>query len=533
MVQERVWNSRGEEGLKSKTKTSSNVLVKGGIVLTGACYYYLHDIICMSSQSDYGINILVTSVVIFQTAFYRAAFPQYRSASHGPQPKKRKKGPTFVPIVIKDTWTHDFVLLHSPNTNKTPSLAESHTLALAGLGKKKIVFPDKRGDFMKLRATLEKEYPKLTSQRGAFELLRADRGGASRPLVPIPMEQNGGYSIPYIKDVVSGTAAIYIRPMQSKLDLEKLVQPSLSDDQVKTQCVNCERDIPIQSIKEHFDTCPGGSSGRSSGHSNQGGGSLCSSSQGMSSLGSSSQGASNQGARLKGESSPVVTGFSSQICTTDRETSLWADQLSEMFPDSPKHKIEDAVQRAATLEEAANQVCEFQEEIVMVTSVPETCEDEKLYFASTESVVGSLMANVKTDDYSLTVDRDEVWRGALIFYKKALTNSDILRNNLTIAFKGEDGLDAGAIKAEFFEMLLKEIQQRLFEGSEWSMLPVKDSSKGLLFQLAGIIVSHSIAQGGPSFSALCPAVYFYLAGANPLYVLSQLKKQDIPLNAGT
>ena len=44
-------------------------------------------------------------------------------------------------------------------------------------------------------------------------------------------------------------------------------------------------------------------------------------------------------------------------------------------------------------------------------------------------------------------------------------------------------------------MLLKEIQQRLFEGLEWSMLPMKGSSKGLLFQLAGILVSHSIAQG--------------------------------------
>ena len=209
------------------------------------------------------------------------------------------------------------------------------------------------------------------------------------------------------------------------------------------------------------------------------------------------------------------------------------DELSEMFPDSPKNKIEVAAKKAATLEEAANQVCEFQEEIVMVTSVPETCTDEKLYFASTESVVESFMANVKTDDYSLTVDRDEVWRGALLFYKKALCNSDILRNNLTVSFNGEDGLDAGAIKAEFFEMLLKEIQQRLFEGSEWSMLPVKDSSKGLLFQLAGIIVSHSIVQGGPSFSALCPAIYFYLADADPLYVLSQLRRQDIPLNAGT
>ena len=74
-------------------------------------------------------------------------------------------------------------------------------------------------------------------------------------------------------------------------------------------------------------------------------------------------------------------------------------------------------------------------------------------------------------DYSLTVDRDEVWRGALIFNKKASTNSDILRKNLTIFFKGQDGLDAGAAKADSFEILLQELQQRLFKGSEWSMLP--------------------------------------------------------------
>ena len=98
--------------------------------------------------------------------------------------------------------------------------------------------------------------------------------------------------------------------------------------------------------------------------------------------------------------------MSSQICQTDRETRLWVDQLSEIFPDSPNYKIEIAHKSAPTLEEAANQLCEFHEEIGMVASVPETCVNEKLYFASTESVVESLMAKVNTDDYSLTVHRD-------------------------------------------------------------------------------------------------------------------------------
>ena len=37
----------------------------------------------------------------------------------------------------------------------------SQILALAGLGKKTIVFPDKKGDHGKLRAKLEEEFPKL------------------------------------------------------------------------------------------------------------------------------------------------------------------------------------------------------------------------------------------------------------------------------------------------------------------------------------------------------------------------------------
>lgn len=60
------------------------------------------------------------------------------------------------------------------------------------------------------------------------------------------------------------------------------------------------------------------------------------------------------------------------------------------------------------------------------------------------------LLKVEIDDYSFIVDRDEVWRGVLIFYKKVVINSDILGNNLIVFFKGEDGLDVGVIKVEFF-----------------------------------------------------------------------------------
>ena len=126
------------------------------------------------------------------------------------------------------------------------------------------------------------------------------------------------------------------------------------------------------------------------------------------------------------------------------------------------------------------------------------------------------------------MDRDEIWKGALTFCKKCLTDH---QNNLCISFKNEEGLDAGAMKAEFSEMILEQIQLRLFEEREFSKIPVKDSSKGLLLKIAGLVIAHAIAQGGPSFGALSTAVYFHIAGQDSDSVLLHLKKSDVPLHA--
>ena len=60
---------------------------------------------------------------------------------------------------------------------------------MLALEKRRITFSNKQGDFNHLKTTLEKEYPKLSSQKGAFELLQANRGGATRPLIPIQSPQ--------------------------------------------------------------------------------------------------------------------------------------------------------------------------------------------------------------------------------------------------------------------------------------------------------------------------------------------------------
>ena len=136
------------------------------------------------------------------------------------------------------------------------------------------------------------------------------------------------------------------------------------------------------------------------------------------------------------------------------------------------------------------------------------------------------------ESYTLCIDREELWRGALAFYKKALADKTLLLKDLVIVFKGEEGLDAGAMKVEYFELLLTEIHLRLFEGSQSSQLPFRDSTKGFLLMLAGVIISHSILQGGSAFPMLSPAIYYQLVVDDPLNVLAHISLEDIPLTAG-
>ena len=156
-------------------------------------------------------------------------------------------------IQPKKSWTHDFCLLANSNQNITPSLKRLSTLKEAGLGKKRIVFPDKQAEFSKLRSVLETEYPKLKTQDGAFELMRAEGGGYSRPLCLVPIPSNG-YSVPYLKEMVGATTTIYIRPMKESLTVEK-APLSLSPTSPLTECARCNKQVPIFALRQHSKDC--------------------------------------------------------------------------------------------------------------------------------------------------------------------------------------------------------------------------------------------------------------------------------------
>ena len=114
---------------------------------------------------------------------------------------------------------------------------------------------------------------------------------------------------------------------------------------------------------------------------------------------------------------------------------------------------------------------------------------------------------------NILVDRETFWLDVVKFYKKALSKPDILRKELYVAFQNEEGLDGGAMKVEFFTLALNGIKAHLFEGAEWKLVPIKDATKNILFQLPGIVISHaSLQRSSIGFPYLAPHIYSQMVG---------------------
>ena len=113
-----------------------------------------------------------------------------------------------------------------------------------------------------------------------------------------------------------------------------------------------------------------------------------------------------------------------------------------------------------------------------------------------------------------------------------MSKPDILKKELSVSFKNEYGLDGGAMKVEFFSLALQEVKQRLFEGKEENVIPIKDATKCVLVQIAGAIISHSFyLQASIGFPIIAPYVYEYIVGSPEDKIELLIKKDLIPLDA--
>ena len=326
-------------------------------------------------------------------SFNRRAFPSLggggkreplpRSATHTKKPKKQN----YVVITPKETYTHDFCLLSSKHSTKTPSLMELTKLREAGLGKCKITFDNKRSGHGKVRQVLETIYPKLKCQNGAFEILRAERGGTSCKLVLIEMSQDG-YTVPYLREQVSCNTILHIGPMQNDLSMSKVIMKT--DDSIKTKCQNCSREVPLGDMKTHLAQCTEGESTASRASIPH---SYCEDSS---------------------DDDCLVTGIE-ENCPSSSSAPIddkapWHRELSILFPFHTAGQIEVSVVGASSVDEAANNLMET------YNPDPKAAESHSKERAVTDlpTLLREFQGyHMKFGIEELCIDRDAVWADTL------------------------------------------------------------------------------------------------------------------------
>uniref|UniRef100_A0A7M5XKK5 HECT domain-containing protein n=1 Tax=Clytia hemisphaerica TaxID=252671 RepID=A0A7M5XKK5_9CNID len=196
------------------------------------------------------------------------------------------------------------------------------------------------------------------------------------------------------------------------------------------------------------------------------------------------------------------------------------EQLKVLFPKGNERNVARAAFDSITTDQAVEKYLQLNE-IEEKKSGSEAAsgsrnEIEETNFERFDDMLDHYRNKYLTEEKtcSLNVQREELWRVAQAFYKKAINDPEILFRKFEVNFSKDTGeeesVDAGALKIEFFELLLVELKNRCLEGDEFSLIPRKSDSVN--FIILGLAIAHSVLHGGPGFYQFQAWVYQILVG---------------------
>ena len=115
------------------------------------------------------------------------------------------------------SWTHRFMCLSGKDDNRIPTTTvERETLALGGLGEKKVHVPNVDCSIEEFQNIIIDNYPKLINI-GGFELMRCISSSRNLELIPSPICHS-----PRLLRSSIGNGRVYIRPIQTDIDVSIL-----------------------------------------------------------------------------------------------------------------------------------------------------------------------------------------------------------------------------------------------------------------------------------------------------------------------
>lgn len=143
-----------------------------------------------------------------------------------------------------------------------------------------------------------------------------------------------------------------------------------------------------------------------------------------------------------------------------------------------------------------------------------------------------------SDELLVKVNRAVIFTKALALYKGAKHDPSILKKSVIVEFSGEEGVDAGALRNDFYEEALRQADIKFFEGQPGRRVPRCHWGSEESLEIVGCMIAHSLLQRGPGLPCLHPGLVHYLVTKN--IAIESLNdssilpvKDDIPQNAST
>ena len=154
---------------------------------------------------------------------------------------------------------------------------------------------------------------------------------------------------------------------------------------------------------------------------------------------------------------------------------------------------------------------------------------------SMSSIVEEMKKRIDSDQpITVTVRRENIWRDCLSFYKVAMVEKRRLFRDLKVEFEGEDGVDCGALRLEFFQVGFEEAKKVLLEEVGETMIPKKTSASLLAFKVLGTFLGHSILQDGHGMHCFPDWVFEFISSGDFQSAAEMIfSEEQIPLNTAT
>ena len=256
----------------------------------------------------------------------------------------------------------------------------------------------------------------------------------------------------------------------------------------------------------------------------------------------------NQASILPEAKKLLIPSSTTTDCTsTNRSKEL--QHLSEMFPDKTSSELEACLIQNGSYSKTVNSLLGQNSKSLLhdnpndydmnaaATFDDDDDDDNELLHSifldqskgeCLSSQLKSIQRKMSAEKVKLKIDEEDLLEDAMVYYKAEEFDPT---KRLRIVYSGQSAADTGGVVRQFYTQLLCAVSNQFFQGLDYrTPIYSSDVVAAGVMKLVGVMVVHSILQGGPGFPIFSPAVYNYLCKGDLQEAVKTMTTDDCSLH---